>query len=317
MKILKNALFILLCVVVFAVVLIVSFLISSQRLIQKSFEPLQVEWNETVGMAYKDITYGDGKYHTYDLYVPSELDKDKNYSLILFIHGGGFTGGDKAEGEVWGKYFASKGYVCASINYTIHTEETPSNLKIMYQETRDAMDAIFSKTEELGYHTTEMAVTGVSAGGCLALMYAYNPPENAPLPVKFVFEQVGPVSFEPSGWGNGTPEECAAFATFMTGEEITAEMMESGAYKPYIDEISPVAYVNENTVPTIMGYGVRDNAVPPALKFLLIDALELNGVPHEYIEFPNSGHGMLNDPDKTQAYVDKVNEYLELYFENN
>ena len=234
----------------------------------------------------------------------------------MFIHGGGFTGGDKAEGEVWGKYFVSKGYVCASINYTIHTEQTPSNLKIMYQETREAVEHICAQAQQLGYNITEMAATGVSAGGCLALMYAYNPSENAPVPVKFVFEQVGPVSFEPSEWGNGTEEQSAAFASFMTGEEITAEMIRNGEYKPYTDAISPAAYVNADTVPTILGYGVRDGAVPPSLKYILIDALEQNGVPYEYIEFSNSGHGLLNDPDKTQEYIDTVNEYLDLYFEN-
>lgn len=148
-------------------------------------------------------------------------------------------------------------------------------------------------------------------------MYAYNPPEDAPIPVKFVFEQVGPVSFEPSGWGNGTAEECASFATFMTGQTITAEMMQDGTYKQYTDEISPVAYVDKNTVPSILAYGVRDAAVPPPLKYMLIEALEENSVTHDYIEFPNSGHGLLNDPDKTVEYVEKVTEYLERYFEND
>ena len=231
-----------------------------------------------------NIAYGDGQYQNYDLYVPVAPDTDKDYSLILFIHGGGFTGGDKAEGEVWGKYFVSKGYVCASINYTIHTEQTPSNLKIMYQETREAVEHICAQAQQLGYNITEMAATGVS--------------------------------FEPSEWGNGTEEQSAAFASFMTGEEITAEMIRNGEYKPYTDAISPAAYVNADTVPTILGYGVRDGAVPPSLKYILIDALEQNGVPYEYIEFSNSGHGLLNDPDKTQEYIDTVNEYLDLYFEN-
>lgn len=316
MKLFKNMLFIILCAVVFLVVLFISFLISSQKIILRSYAPLQVEWNDTVGTAYLDIAYGDGQYQNYDLYVPATPNENERYSLILFIHGGGFTGGDKAEGERWGKYFASKGYICASINYTIHTEQTQSDLKTMYQETRTAVDHIYSEAKGFGYNITEMAVTGVSAGGCLALMYAYNPPENAPIPVKLVFEQVGPVSFEPAAWSNNTPEQSAAFASFMTGEEITAEMIKNGEYKPYIDEISPVSYVNKDTVPTILGYGVRDGAVPPSLKFMLIDALEQNGVPYEYIEFSNSGHGLLNDPDKTEAYIDTVNEYLELYFEN-
>lgn len=315
MKIFKKIIYAAVYVIVFVIVLSSAFLLSAQHLLQKTYKPLRVNWDNTVGTSYKNLCYGTGIYQTYDLYVPAENIKGQDYSLILFIHGGGFTGGDKAEGEVWGKYFASKGYVCASINYTILTEQTASNLKTMYQETRDAVAEITSKTAELGYPVREMAVTGVSAGGCLALMYAYNPPENS-IPVRFVFEQVGPVSFEPSGWGNSTPESCAAFASFMTGEQITSEMMLSGEYKSYTDSISPVAYVNRNTVPTIMGYGTHDSAVPPELKYTLINALEQNKIPYEYIEFSHSGHGLLNDPDKTQLYLDTVNQYLSLYFKN-
>ena len=102
----------------------------------------------------------------------------------------------------------------------------------------------------------------------------------------------------------------------ISGGRFLKEMIRNGEYKPYTDAISPAAYVNADTVPTILGYGVRDGAVPPSLKYILIDALEQNGVPYEYIEFSNSGHGLLNDPDKTQEYIDTVNEYLDLYFEN-
>lgn len=147
MKIVKNILFVVLCLVLFVVVAAVSFLISANRFVQRSFDPIRVDWDDSVGTAYKDLTYGEEKYQTYDLYVPANLDSSKNYSLILFIHGGGFTGGDKSEGEIWGKYFVSKGYICASINYTILTEETSSNVKVMYQETRDAVDAVIKGPE--------------------------------------------------------------------------------------------------------------------------------------------------------------------------
>ena len=44
----------------------------------------------------------------------------------------------------------------------------------MYQETGQAVESVYEKAGELGFPITEMAATGNSAGGTLALMYAYD-----------------------------------------------------------------------------------------------------------------------------------------------
>ncbi len=45
---------------------------------------------------------------------------------------------------------------------------------------------------------------------------------------------------------------------------------------------------------------------------------ELRKQPNRYgIEFPNFGHGMLNDPDKMVEYVASLDTYIEAYFENH
>ena len=36
-------------------------------------------------------------------------------------------------------------------------------------------------------------------------------------------------------------------------------------------------------------------------------------VPYEYIAFPKSNHGMYNDLDKTQEFMDKTLKYCEYY----
>ena len=41
--------------------------------------------------------------------------------------------------------------------------------------------------------------------------------------------------------------------------------------------------------------------------------LEEHGVPHEYIVFPHSGHGLQNDNKLYALYMDKVCEYLDTY----
>ena len=79
-------------------------------------------------MVKKDLMYDENNENLgYDLYLPKKRPKDDTYALILYIHGG-FTGGDKKEGETWCKYMTSKGYVSASVNYTVYNEATKAGL---------------------------------------------------------------------------------------------------------------------------------------------------------------------------------------------
>ena len=91
-------------------------------------------------------------------------------------------------------------------------------------------------------------------------------------------------------------------------------MILNGEAQQYIDEISPVAYVDENTPYTICGYGPKDGVVPVELKFKLFEKFEQCGVKYEYIEYPNSNHLMYSDLDKSQEYIEKVLEYLKKNF---
>lgn len=300
---------------VFGITTFLSFTIYLSKKVMAPYKYLKVNKD-----SYGEVLYNlesDGKDTTkYDLYLPKDVDKNKNYSLIFYIHGGGFTGGDKADAKYWCPYYASKGYVCASVNYTLQTSEHSSNLNLMFEELRTTAKAIREKCLELGYNLTEMATTGGSAGGCLALLYAYREPENSPIPVKFVFEQTGPVLFEPDDWGQTTDKGRADFVNLMTGKSFTEKDVDSEEYKNAIKEISPALLVNKNTVPTIMGYGSNDKVVPIALKYKLLDKLKINNIEYHYIDFSNSGHGLLDDLDKSEEFYKKTDEYLDKYFEN-
>ena len=52
-----------------------------------------------------------------------------------------------------------------------------------------------------------------------------------------------------------------------------------------------------------------------AMLNLLVGALEEYNVPHYYIEFPHSGHGLQNDNDMGRLYNEKIEEYLETYLQ--
>ncbi|MGN7413183.1 prolyl oligopeptidase family serine peptidase [Paenibacillus sp. SAF-068] len=60
-------------------------------------------------------------------------------------------------------------------------------------------------------------------------------------------------------------------------------------------------------------YGKHDKVAPFGAVQHLISALEEKKVPHDYLEFPHSGHGLQNDNKLYAKYIDKVNEYLKRY----
>lgn len=96
--------------ILFVIVFTVSALIRVNLLGSAPMRLMQVKWDDTVGTIYNDLNYENDYGHKYDLYVPANLDIGNAQQLILFIHGGSFNSGAKEDGEVWCKYYASKGY---------------------------------------------------------------------------------------------------------------------------------------------------------------------------------------------------------------
>lgn len=312
----KKGIKITLYVVLFVVVFVLSALVSISITGSLPNKLIKVKWNDSVGTTYLDQEYENKDNHKYDMYIPNGLDKTKNQYLILYIHGGSFNSGSKNDGATWCKYYATKGYITASIDYTLQSKGVDASLYLMQDQIKACVDAIKERTTKLGYTINGMATCGVSAGGTLAMNYAYN--NDSSIPVKFVFQLAGPANFEPSKWqilikANKLSGE-QEFVKWMTGEDYTEEQMKNKEYQNMIDGISPDKLINRNSVPTLIGYGLKDHLVPTDLKYLLVDALKKNGVKYDYIEFPNSNHGMYADLDKLQEFLDKSIEYCNLYF---
>lgn len=302
---------ILIYVITFIVVFLISALIRIMLLGSAPERLIKVEWDESVGEIYSNLDYENDNGNQYDLYIPSGLDKLENQYLILFIHGGNFNSGSKEDGESWCKYYATKWYITASVDYTLQNQGKDASIYLMNEEIENAVTAIKQKTEELGYHIAGMAPCGVSAGGTLAMNLAYN--GNSAIPVKFVFQLAAPTYFAPSEWSllmkvdRLDSEE--KFCKMMTGKELED-------YDTEIQNISPACIVNEDSVPSLIGYGLIDHCVPLSQKYYLIEVYDRDNVMYDYIEFPKSNHGMYNDLDKLQEFLDKSLEYARVYFTN-
>ena len=111
-------------------------------------------------MTDSDITYAEGLSHTatstspaavpllLDMYYPD--DESTNRPVFMFIHGGGFKGGTKTKPEIvdMAKYYASRGWVFASVDY--RTAEELCDLEKMPQ--CEAKLSQMTKEEKMAYY---------------------------------------------------------------------------------------------------------------------------------------------------------------------
>ncbi|MCM1082097.1 MAG: alpha/beta hydrolase [Clostridium sp.] len=280
-----------------------------------------VEWNDSVGTVYKDISYGTAESNKFDLYVPADNSK-KNYGLIVYLHAGGFTTGDKADDRETLEWLCSKGYVAVGINYTLRDEAHPeTSVYSQSIEIKESIPVVIAEAEKLGYHIDEMAISGGSAGHCLAMLYAYRDAKTSPVPVKMVFGAVGPSCFYPEDWGcygldqNTAESREAAAGLFgiMAGKEISVSMFGTPAYDEAMKDISALLWVDDNSVPSLMAYGKHDRVQGFNGSVRLDKALTAHNIPHDYIVCEHSGHGLQNDDKEFHLYYQKIEEYLDKY----
>ena len=76
--------------------------------------------------------------------------------------------------------------------------------------------------------------------------------------------------------------------------------------------------MRRQTRPPRRGGNLADRDIPQLLflwphRWEVYGSVGWHGVPHEYIVFPHSGHGLQNDNAQYALYMEKVEEYLERY----
>ena len=243
-----------------------------------------------------DVSYGESENQVYDIVFPGKNDNcDKDYGLLLYIHGGAWIGGDKESYLSSIRSYQKFGVICATMNYRFADANT--NCFDMLDDIDSVIDSIIEIGAENGYNISRVMFAGSSAGAHLSMLYAYSRADKCPLEVVAVYSRSGPANFaEPDFLYNnvlGDFNTVAAWIRDVIGFEFTEETLDEAM--PYLEKASPVNYITENSVPTLMCHGKQDNLISFNNSVTLDKKLTECNVKHDYLIFPNSGHGLDND----------------------
>jgi len=155
---------------------------------------------------------GDARKEKLDLYFPGGSAR-ADRPAVVFIHGGGFTGGDKAEyrSASVSADLARAGYVVVSCNYVLGPKTKAGVWPRNLADCRDAVRWVRAHAPELGVNPDKIAVAGGSAGGYLALMVGLSDDKTGPggdpqaqvsAKVSAVIDLYGVVNFSKHGKGD-------------------------------------------------------------------------------------------------------------------
>jgi acetyl esterase/lipase len=240
----------------------------------------------------RDIVYGDagGRPLKLDLVLPKEKSGTP-LPLIVFIHGGGWRGGDKAGGV--GRvtpFVASGNYVGATVGYRLSGEAIwPAQI----HDCKAAIRWLRAHAEKYNIDPERIGVWGSSAGGHLVNMLGTSgdveelegncgSPDQSSR-VSCVVPFCGPANF-------------LAPKKFESGRRPSAVDMLLGGMLEEKQELakqaSPITYVSKDDPPFLVVHGTADGTVPFEQAEMFHQALEQAGVDVTFVKIIGGGHGI-------------------------
>lgn len=129
-----------------------------------------------------------GQERRMEIYFPPDHDpaKAKVPGLILF-HGGGWGGGSLAQFRAACSYFASRGLVCATVEYQMHGKNGvakppagQSRKRVCVIDAKSAIRWFKQNADEFGIDPDRIIAGGGSAGGHISALATMNPGLNDP-----------------------------------------------------------------------------------------------------------------------------------------
>lgn len=261
----------------------------------------------------KDISYGAHERQKLDIFVPENIRCDNG--ILLFIHGGGWSSGDKSVHYPDAEFICKQGFCCVTMNYRYVSE----NISVFDEldDITSALNAIKEKCTQYGIYAQKVILSGGSAGAHLALMYSYTRQDEAPIKTVAACVWCPPVNCAASDFLLGVSEEFEEWKYDILSKCSKIKITKNNFYKADVQKalkmISPQEYVSENCVPTAVFHGKNDELVPLEHIDKFIALLNKNGIKNDFLLYENSGHALDKDSEKAIQAKNIIKDYLTMY----
>ena len=212
-----------------------------------------------------------------DLYRPAYAEGA--LPVVVMVHGGGWSTGDKRDFAPLNDYLASRGYVVAAIGYRLLPA---ARFPAPQDDVAEAIRYLGGLAETHNLDPGRIALAGRSAGGQIALLAGYAARNPA---IRGVVAFYAPAAFR---WGYANParpgviDSSGVLDDYLGGPPAT--------HGAQYDAAEPARFVSPATPPTLFIQGLRDEHVSPFHAEFVSARLLETGVPHAIVRLPWATH---------------------------
>jgi acetyl esterase/lipase len=263
------------------------------------------------GTAEKDVTYCtmNGLPQTMDVYYPSSGGP---WPVVLYVHGGGWYQGDKAEGEGW-RGLNDSGFLVISVNYRLGDYQT--KFPAMIEDVKCAVRHLRAHSTEYNLAPDNIGAIGASAGGHLVALLG-TADESAGWDVGEYLEQSSKV--QAVTVISGISDFTSNIPSGLNGAIYYAFGKLGGKDTPENVAVSPISYTTPDDPPFLIIHGDRDGVVPVEQAHILQDKLTEAGVASTLIIVEGGDHSLQSPTGgDTNPSAVEVNQMIIEFLEEN
>ncbi|HLL30188.1 MAG TPA: S9 family peptidase, partial [Allosphingosinicella sp.] len=241
------------------------------------------------------------------LAIPAYLTRpvgrgDKGLPLIVMPHGGPFVR-DKWTYDPWVQFLANRGYVVLQPNFRGSTGYGKAFVDAASGEfgrrmQDDLDDGVRWLVDRGLVDPRRVCIMGASYGGYAAMWAAARNPDIYRCAISFAgVSDIRPMlKYDPSQW--------IAQRYYRDWRDRIR-----GDTKFDLEQVSPLARARDIRIPLLIAHGKDDLRVPAAQSTRLHEALQNAGRPHEYVLYPDEGHGLAK-PENAVDFLKRVETFL-------
>ena len=256
------------------------------------------EYQITPNITYLTANNWDAKLDVY-----RRRDASTPNRTLIYIHGGGWTGGSKEQSALTFLPFLQMGWNVVNVEYRL---ARVSLAPAAVEDCLCALRWVYRNAKQYNIDTTRLVVTGTSAGAHRAMTTAMSPASAG-------LDRQGP----------GTEDLKVAAVVNWYGITDVVDLLDGPNMKTYavtwfgsmIDReeiarrVSPLTYVRSALPPILTIHGDADPTVPYQHGVRLRDALDKAGVPNRLVTVPGGLHGGFSQSEMVRIYSE-IRQFL-------
>jgi acetyl esterase/lipase len=241
-------------------------------------------------VVHTDVPYGDHDRQVMDIHVARDVERrgDRNYTIV-FLHGGGFSFGDKSDN---GRYLApllEKGMNVVNMSYRIR-----QGVAVATEDLTNALNHLARSGDRYGLDLSDVVVGGFSAGAMIATTVGFSQDDPTyPFPLDEGIRITGILNF------SGPVDQLEVLEKiFRSSADASWQLVGRNLFPPdprfgreeMIEKFTPFTHLRDGVPPVFLSHGGLDDQVPPSTFARFVEALANSSTYHRIVFYPEAGH---------------------------